>query len=86
MKARTRIPEEIGLRDAERRAFRRRAHRATGGSMKKKTVRPLTLSKETIRDLNEARVENVAGGRTGASDCPAHCINNTAGGSVAPCG
>jgi hypothetical protein len=54
--------------------------------MKKKTVRPLALSKETIRDLNEARVENVAGGRTGASDCPAHCINNTAGGSVPPCG
>ncbi len=47
--------------------------------MKKKTVRPLTLSKETIRDLNDARVENVAGGRTGPSDCPAHCINNTGG-------
>ena len=55
-------------------------------NMKKKTVRPLTLSKETIRDLNEARMENVAGGRTGASDCPAHCINNTVGGSVPPCG
>jgi hypothetical protein len=54
--------------------------------MKKKKVRALSLSKETLRDLNEAAVENVAGGRTGASDCPAHCINNTVGGSVAPCG
>jgi hypothetical protein len=57
----------------------------TGGSMKKKKVRALSLSKETLRDLNQA-VENVAGGRTGASDCPAHCINNTPAGSVAPCG
>jgi len=53
--------------------------------MKKKKVRALSLSKETIRDLNQA-MENVAGGRTGASDCPAHCINNTPAGSVAPCG
>jgi len=53
--------------------------------MKKKRVRALSLSKETLRDLNEATVENVAGGRTGASDCPLHCINYP-GGSVAPCG
>jgi hypothetical protein len=54
--------------------------------MNKKKVRALNLSKETIRDLNQAAVENVAGGRTGPSDCPAHCINNTVGGSVPPCG
>jgi hypothetical protein len=54
--------------------------------MKKETIKALTLSKETLRDLEEARVENVAGGRTGASDCPAHCIFTTKGGSQPPCG
>ncbi|HEX3551817.1 MAG TPA: class I lanthipeptide [Thermoanaerobaculia bacterium] len=54
--------------------------------MKKKTIKALTLSKETLRDLQEMAVANVAGGRTGASDCPAHCIFTTQGTSEPPCG
>jgi len=47
---------------------------AHSGAMKKQTKRPLRLDRETIRELSQAKLQEVAGGNPTTTVLPTHCL------------